>query len=383
MDIPGIITLFIAAISIAIALNHLFLAVKMKGVVLHYAVSICGLSCFAFFILVYSTYHAYPDAQVLTRYYRFHLLMMQATALSVIWTFSLLYHMTGLRWLYSLLGTYAALMLSTLLIPGSIIFTSNPSAVITVVFGSPISMMGSGVGIWRILANSTIIATLFYLLAMAAHLLVIQSKENVKSLFIISVLLFIAAIADHLADMGTFSMIYLLPVAFFLAFTMLSSQSLAGLVENLRKSADLAQQERKWRLMMNDLKLIVVELNTLGQIKYANPYLLELTGYQENEILGKDWFELLLPSSHSYDVQSAFIEILSHDFHQHYRNPILTKYQEEKMISWHNVRLRDRKGKISGSISIGVDISEIQNEKDKIEQLLREAQLQIEKLQNK
>jgi PAS domain S-box-containing protein len=164
---------------------------------------------------------------------------------------------------------------------------------------------------------------------------------------------------------------------------MLSASTLDSMVEDIRRSFDIAHEERKWKLMISEVKLIVVELNTLGQVKYANPYLLQVSGYKEDEVIGKDWFELLLPSSHAYEVQSAFIEILTNDFHPVYNNPIITKSGEELLVSWYNVRLRDEKGKISGSISIGVDISEFRDEKENIERSLLEARELIEKLQKK
>jgi PAS domain S-box-containing protein len=195
------------------------------------------------------------------------------------------------------------------------------------------------------------------------------------------VLFLVTGVIDHLADSGTLSTIYTVPVGFFISYGILSTSSLESKMKDIRKNVDLLQEERKWQFMIKEMKLIIVELNTLGQIKFANPYLLEITGYTENEIIGKDWFELLLPPSHSYEVQSAFIEILSNDFHPTYQNPILTKYREEKMISWYNVRLRDQKGKITGSISIGADVTELNDSKEALERSLAEARALIEKLQ--
>ena len=51
------------------------------------------------------------------------------------------------------------------------------------------------------------------------------------------------------------------------------------------------------------------------------------------------------------------------------------------MIVWHNVRLRDTSGKISGIISVGVDITDMENEREKLENSLAEARAIIDKLE--
>jgi PAS domain S-box-containing protein len=95
----------------------------------------------------------------------------------------------------------------------------------------------------------------------------------------------------------------------------------------------------------------------MGNVDYINPYFLELTGYEADEVMGMDWFDKFLPKAVTYDVQGAFLEVLKNNFHPYYENPILTKSGKEKMIAWYNVRLIDKDGKISGSLSIGCDIS--------------------------
>jgi PAS domain S-box-containing protein len=104
----------------------------------------------------------------------------------------------------------------------------------------------------------------------------------------------------------------------------------------------------------------------MGNVDYINPYFLELTGYEADEVIGKDWFDRFLPKAVTYDVQGAFLEVLKNNFHPYYENPILTKEGEERMIAWYNVRLIDENGKISGSISIGCDITRFCESRDNI-----------------
>ncbi len=52
------------------------------------------------------------------------------------------------------------------------------------------------------------------------------------------------------------------------------------------------------------------------------------------------------------------MDFLAKDFPPYYQNSILTKAQEERIISWNNTLLRNEMGEIIGTLSIGEDITE-------------------------
>lgn len=106
------------------------------------------------------------------------------------------------------------------------------------------------------------------------------------------------------------------------------------------------------------MQLIVVGLDINGNIEYVNPFFLALTGYSLEEVLGKSWFDHFLSLSQKPTTSLVFQEVLEHNFHPHYQNPILTKLGEERMIAWSNTVLQDIAGKAIGTISIGEDITE-------------------------
>jgi PAS domain S-box-containing protein len=133
-------------------------------------------------------------------------------------------------------------------------------------------------------------------------------------------------------------------------------------------------QEKRWQNLINQAELIVVDLNRMGVVESINPYFYTLTGFSEEEVVGKDWFEFFIPPKEYYNVQGAFVEILAYEFHPYYENLIFTKNKEEKMIRWYNVRTRDKSGTITGSLSIGVDISDDIKEKEAIRRKLKEAE---------
>ena len=130
------------------------------------------------------------------------------------------------------------------------------------------------------------------------------------------------------------------------------------LEEKQRAELKLQEAERRFRTLLDNVKLVAVGLDQEGNVAYANPYLLELTGYTPDEALGKNWFQTFIPERDRPAVGTVFSEILETGLHPHYENPILTRDGEERLIAWNNTILLDENGKPVGTMGIGEDITE-------------------------
>ncbi|WP_272819207.1 PAS domain-containing sensor histidine kinase [Scytonema hofmannii] len=122
--------------------------------------------------------------------------------------------------------------------------------------------------------------------------------------------------------------------------------------------AQLREVERRWRSLLDNVQLLVAGLDSTGKVEYLNPFFLRLTGYTQDEILGKDWMENCIPQHQQQDVKDFLTEMLQHELHLHSQNYILTKSGEERLIAWNHTVLRDSKGRIVGIMSIGEDITQ-------------------------
>jgi PAS domain S-box-containing protein len=132
------------------------------------------------------------------------------------------------------------------------------------------------------------------------------------------------------------------------------------ITERLQAEARLKEAERRWRTLLEEMKLVVVGLNCLGRVDYVNPFFLELSGYSQAEVLGKEWFKNFLPQYQSKQVHKCFLDILMQEFHSNYQNSILTKSGEERVIAWNNTLLHNPQGEVVGTMSIGEDITDRQ-----------------------
>ncbi|MEB3282584.1 MAG: PAS domain S-box protein [Lyngbya sp.] len=134
--------------------------------------------------------------------------------------------------------------------------------------------------------------------------------------------------------------------------------SITNINDRKQAEATLQESERRWRSLLENVRLAVVGLNDQGTIDYVNSFFLELTGYTQDELLGQDWFTTFLPASQRPQVGQHFQEILKQQLHSYYQNTILTKSGEEKIIAWNNTRLQSLEGEALGTMSIGEDITE-------------------------
>jgi PAS domain S-box-containing protein len=138
------------------------------------------------------------------------------------------------------------------------------------------------------------------------------------------------------------------------------STVIRDITQQQKIAATLFEAERRWRSLLENVRLVVVGLDNKGRVEYANPCFLELVGYSRAEIIGQDWFETFLPKHQKKRQQNSFLELLEQDFYTHNQGVILTKSGEERVIAWNNTLLQDLQGYVMGMLSIGEDITERQ-----------------------
>ena len=126
-----------------------------------------------------------------------------------------------------------------------------------------------------------------------------------------------------------------------------------------RKTAEraLRESERRFREMMENVRLISIMLDAEGRILFANQFLLELTAWSCEEVLGKSWFDLFIPSDDVARLQAILGSVLSGQPALHIENEILTRDGQRRLIAWNNTSLKDETGKVIGVASIGEDIT--------------------------
>jgi len=85
----------------------------------------------------------------------------------------------------------------------------------------------------------------------------------------------------------------------------------------------------------------------------------EILGYEEDELIGKNWFDFVVPQRIRDEVRGVFRELMDGNIEpvEYYENPLLMKGGEERLISFHNTVIRNSAGQILGVLTSGEDIT--------------------------
>ncbi|WP_254174798.1 PAS domain-containing sensor histidine kinase [Planktothrix pseudagardhii] len=130
------------------------------------------------------------------------------------------------------------------------------------------------------------------------------------------------------------------------------------ITEQKQSQANLREAERRWRSLLENVRLLVVGLDRQGKVEYVNPFFLEITGYTQTEVLGKNWLDSFKSNPTQRPSLPQFSDLLDYYFKPYDQQLILTKSGEEKIIAWNNTVLKNLQGNAIGMMSIGEDITE-------------------------
>jgi len=142
---------------------------------------------------------------------------------------------------------------------------------------------------------------------------------------------------------------------------------LSGFLAVLRDVTERVRAERALRLefeqaqrYLDNVHVVIVVLDPSGRVEQINRKGLDLLGYAEHEVVGRDWFELSTPESGRALARRRFERLKAG------RAPDAASYEEavaprggqHRLISWHNRILYDDEGQITGALSAGTDVTE-------------------------
>lgn len=138
-----------------------------------------------------------------------------------------------------------------------------------------------------------------------------------------------------------------------------------------RAEEELHESDRRFNDMLDKVEMISLMLDGEGRITYCNDYLLRLTGWEREEIAGRNWFDVFAPPDVD-NVRSVFADVLAdRPSAWHYDNEILTRAGERRLVHWNNTVLRSVGGQVTGVAALGEDITERREAERKIKRLNR------------
>jgi PAS domain S-box-containing protein len=123
---------------------------------------------------------------------------------------------------------------------------------------------------------------------------------------------------------------------------------------------NLALSEERFRTVVEEINVLVVELDPEGRIVLFNPAAELLTGYAAAEVLGKDCFGLLVPEAARERAREVFQEVLGGREVEGYESPVLRKDGTERIVSWNTkaIRAGNGDGEPRAVVGLGIDVTE-------------------------
>ncbi|MFP4054155.1 MAG: PAS domain S-box protein, partial [Phycisphaerae bacterium] len=130
-------------------------------------------------------------------------------------------------------------------------------------------------------------------------------------------------------------------------------------LQALRRERDFAQR------LLENAHAVVVVLGLTGRILRINRHARELTGLEESDLLGKDWFEVFLPADQRREVRQIFQHVVGGRESVSTERPLMLP-GGELTVQWYASALRDEDAKPVGLMVIGHDITELQGRADQL-----------------
>ncbi len=134
-----------------------------------------------------------------------------------------------------------------------------------------------------------------------------------------------------------------------------------------RKLAQSAQRQEEvmresmahFRNFLEKVNLIYYTLDTQGTIVYSNEYFLKYLEYEHDEVIGKDFFELLVPEQEREKRRRDYYKtITSKQLNAYYERDVLTKYGQVKTMRWNSMFDYGPNGEMLGITSVGKDMTD-------------------------
>lgn len=137
--------------------------------------------------------------------------------------------------------------------------------------------------------------------------------------------------------------------------------------ERQRAEAALRSERDRAQTYLDVAGVMFVVIDRTGNVRMINRKGCEILGYEEHEIVGRNWLAEFLPEREREKVRAYVDGLVGRSAggsaggrfnpFEYGENYVINKEGEEKLIAWHNAILRDAGGDIIGILSSGEDIT--------------------------
>jgi diguanylate cyclase (GGDEF)-like protein/PAS domain S-box-containing protein len=144
-----------------------------------------------------------------------------------------------------------------------------------------------------------------------------------------------------------------------------------------RAQAEVRDERDRAQRYLDIAATMIVVVGSDGRVSLANRRACEVLGYREDELLGQDWLETVVPATDRDAARSLFKRMVAGDLDiaDEYESRVASKGGDERLVAWHHKALRDDDGRVTGVLSSGEDITERRKAQERVAYLAYHDQL--------
>ncbi|MCP3942045.1 MAG: PAS domain S-box protein, partial [Desulfobacteraceae bacterium] len=130
-------------------------------------------------------------------------------------------------------------------------------------------------------------------------------------------------------------------------------------IKKLEKKTEGLLKDRNFlEALTKTAQVIMLVLDTKGQIVSFNPYMEKISGYQFEEVKDRDWFSTFLPGDDHNKIRELFQKAVGNIQTKGNINSIVTKDGHQVLVEWYDKTLKDKNGNVIGLLAVGQDVTE-------------------------
>ncbi|MCG3221723.1 MAG: PAS domain S-box protein, partial [Candidatus Heimdallarchaeota archaeon] len=152
------------------------------------------------------------------------------------------------------------------------------------------------------------------------------------------------------------------------------------ITEKRKMERELEKERKATQQYLDIVNIILTVIDANENVILVNKKGCELLGYEQKDIIGKNWFDNFLPKRVRDKTKEVYQELMAGKITQSEsrENLVLTKDGEERLIAWDNTYIKDEEGTIVSTLSSGRDITEIR----KTQRELKESEIRFKGIFN-
>jgi len=273
------------------------------------------------------------------------------------------------RWTaFAVTAAYVAAVLINLFSPFGILYDRiDALKATTLPWNESIVIAVGPANAWRVVADIGWLLLIYLVIECCIRLY--RSGRKRRALFISASLLLClgpAYIHGTLVDLGVLAPPFYVSFAFLTLLVIMSSTIVGEVVRASKLNREILVAERRWRDLLENVQLLVIGIDNQGTVNYVNPHFLKISGYSPMEVLGKPLVDTVPPEDRQA-IRARFNRAMQGQIRTQVKRYLLTKVGLKRLINWSHVVVRDTENQIAGTLSIGEDVTQLNDARRALE----------------